>query len=399
MRKNNSFLLRKVAILRVLMLVIFTVSLVFLTSCFNLIPTKAPEQSPDELYFEDLLNVISDRFIGTYDRQELIDAAMRGIVDALDDPWSYYMTPAEFTIFLENTDNRYIGIGVEVVVDDFRGGIEVRGVYRESGADLAGIVIGDVITAVDGESLRGLSLVDVRSLLRREVGSTVILTVLRADGEYHDLTVLYDVVVIDPISFDMIDGNIGYVAIKNFEAGAANGFISAVEALINQGATSFIYDVRSNNGGRLDELVRILDFLLPEGEIFIHVDRAGDENITYSDASFIDLPAAVLVNSYSFSAAEYFAAILGENKYAYTIGDQTTGKNRTQVTLRLSNGGAVHLSTGMYLTPNRVSLFDEGGFTPEFLLPLTDEEFALFRRGDLNFSDDPQVQKAIELLK
>ncbi|MDR2590223.1 MAG: PDZ domain-containing protein [Oscillospiraceae bacterium] len=395
MRKKHSFSLRNTLILKALILGVITIALLFLTSCFRIIPTFRS----DEHYLDDLLNVISNRFIGTYDREELLEEAMRAIVDALDDPWSYYMTPAEYSHFLENSNNRYVGIGVEVMLDDVLGGIEIKGVYSESGADFAGIVIGDVITAVDGNSLRGLSLMDIRDLLRREIGSTVELTVFRADGEYHNLTVIYDVVVIDPISYEMIYGDIGYIALKNFESGAAHGFISAVEDLINQGATSFIYDVRSNNGGKLDELVRILDFLLPAGEIFIHVDRSGVENITYSDASFVDIPAAVLVNSYSFSAAEYFTAMLSEYEYAYIIGEQTTGKNRTQITISLNNGGAVHLSTGMYLTRNRVSLFDNGGFTPEYLIPLTEDEFALFRRGDLDFSDDPQVQKAIELLK
>jgi carboxyl-terminal processing protease len=196
----------------------------------------------------------------------------------------------------------------------------------------------------------------------------------------------------------MIEGNIGYVILRNFESGAADGFIAAVNSLIEQGAVAFIYDVRSNPGGKVIEMTPILDFLLPEGEIFISVNRSGVENITTSDAEFIDFPAVVLVNSYSFSGAEYFAAILSEYEYAIIVGEQTTGKSRMQNTIALSGGSAVHISTGEYLTKNRVSLHDTGGFTPDHIIPLSEEEFALFRTGNLNWYDDPQLLMALSLV-
>jgi len=349
--------------------------------------------------FAELIGVIDERFIGELDIDEITDAAKRAAVDALDDDWSYYMSPIEYAEFLRNSNNRYSGIGVDVMIDEETDGMKVLGVYSNSGADMAGIVIGDIVTAVDGESIIGLTLAEIRVMLRRPLGSTAVLTVLRADGEYQEITVLYDIVFTDPVSFEMLEGNVGYLALRNFEEDAAESFISAVNELISMGARGIIYDVRNNNGGRVSEVTQILDFLLPEGEIFISVDRSGIEKITRSDANFIDLPAVVLVNEFSYSGAEFFAAMLCEYDYAATVGEQTTGKNRMQTTIPLSNGGAVHISTGHYLTKNRISLYDIGGFTPEFIVPMTDEEMQLFHRGDLEKSADPQLLKALLLLE
>jgi len=348
--------------------------------------------------FSELMSIINNRFIGTYNMDEIANEAMRAAVDSLDDDWSYFMSPEEYTVFLENSNNRYTGIGVEVRIDEETEGIMVMGVYRDSGADLAGLTIGDVITGVDGESIQGLTLPEIRQKLRRPLGETANLTVLRADGEYHTVTVQYDIVFTNPVTYEMLENNIGYVSLRNFEESAGERFVTAVRALIDEGAVAFIYDVRSNNGGRVSEVTHILDFLLPEGEIFISVDRSGVENITRSGPSFIDIPAVVLVNSFSYSGAEYFAAMLHEYDYAPSVGEQTTGKNRMQTTIPLTNGSAVHLSTGHYLTKNRISLFDNGGFTPDYEIALTEDEQLLFRRGELDHKDDPQLQKALQLL-
>ena len=360
--------------------------------------SSSRDKQDDTRDFAELLEIISNRYIGTFEIDDLSNAAMRAAVDALDDKWSYFMSPQEYSIFLENSDNRYTGIGIEVQINDEVGGIEVLGVYSDSGADVAGLVIGDVITAIDGESIRGLELAEIRLMLRREIGESALLTVFRADGEYHELIVEYNVVFTNPISFEMIADNVGYVSLRNFEFGAAEGFIDAVNTLIEQGAVAFIYDVRSNPGGKVSEMTQILDFLLPEGEIFISISTDGTEQIIRSDANMIDLPAVVLVNSHSYSGAEYFSATLSEYEYAVTIGEQTTGKNRMQTTIAMSGGGAVHISTGEYLTKNRVSLHDTGGYTPDHIIPLSDEKLRQFRSGELDMLTDPHIVKALAIL-
>jgi len=348
--------------------------------------------------FDELLMKIGEVYIGEFNVDEVSDAAMHAAVDALGDRWSFYMTPEEYASYLDSANNRFAGIGVGIATEDTSEGVTVLYVYKGSAAEEAGIVPGDVITGIDGESILGIGIDDMRQLLSRPIGETAELKVLRTDGTTEILTVTYMYVFVDPVFFEMLDDSVGYIALANFDYGAAEGFISALDSLIEDGARAFIFDVRTNNGGRVDQLTAILDYLLPEGEIFITVDRNGLEEVTYSGPDMIDIPAVVLINEYSFSAAEYFAATLGEYGYAQSVGEQTTGKNRMQITVRLRSGGALHISSSQYLTKNRVSLFDAGGLTPDYPVPLTDEEFEMLITGALDKDDDPQLQKALSLL-
>ena len=348
--------------------------------------------------YSELLTRIDAFYIGEYDMVDISAAARWAAISALGDRWSYYLTPEQYAEHLDSANNRFAGIGISISIDESVGGMRVEYVFRGSPAETAGLVSGDIITGVDGEDITHLDLDGTRGILTRPLGSTVELTVLRAGSVVETIHAVYDFVFIDPISFEMRYENIGYIAISNFDSGAAESFISAVDALIASGAESFIFDVRNNGGGRVWELTRMLDHLLPAGEIFIAVDRSGHEEIIRSGPGMIDLPAVVLVNRYSFSAAEYFAAMLREYDYAYIVGEQTTGKSRSQILIPLSCGGAMRISSGQYLTKNRVSLYDVGGVTPDYQIDMTDDEFTLFRWGNLEKDDDPQLQYALSLL-
>ena len=345
-----------------------------------------------------LLEKIDEVYIGQYDEDDISAAAMRAAVDALDDRWSYYLTPDEYADFLDNVNNRYAGIGVGVVADDVHGGMMVTFVYKGSAAETAGILAGDVIIGIDGEDLSGSDLEDMKNRLARALGETVELTVLRAGGNVETVTAYYSYVFIDPVSFVMLEGDTGYISLADFDKGSARSFISACEELMSAGAGAFIFDVRGNGGGRLAEMTEILDYLLPEGDIFVAVDRSGTEEVTISGPGGVDLPAAVLIDRYSFSAAEYFAAMLKEYGRAVLVGEHTTGKNRVQTTYELPGGGALHISSGQYLTKERVSLYDVGGVSPDFPVDLTEEEFALLYYGILDFGDDPQLVAALAAL-
>ena len=345
-----------------------------------------------------LLGKIDETYIGEYELADLADAAMHAAVYALGDRWSYYLTPEEYAVFLDDVNNMYSGIGVGVVVDDEFGGMRVTSVYKGSAAEAAGILAGDVIIGIDGESTAGLGLDEMKAMLMRPIGDTVGLTVLRADGSTQELVAEYSYVFIDPVSFEMLDGGVGYIEIANFDRGAARSFISAVDELVEQGALAFVFDVRGNGGGRLVEMTAMLDYLLPEGDIFVAVDRGGREEITTSGPTSVDLPYAVLIDRYSYSAAEYFAALLREYDRASLVGERTTGKNRMQTTYELPSGGALHISSSQYLTMRRVSLYDEGGVAPDYPVALTDNEFALLLSGNLDKAEDPQLAQALAVL-
>ena len=349
--------------------------------------------------FVALLAILDDQFIGDYDEDAVTTASLRAAVDALDDIWSFYMTPEEFARHLDSSHNRYEGIGVTVAHDEDSGYMRVVQVVRGSSAETAGIVAGDVIMTVDGESVRGLSFAELRGLLLRPIGDSAELTVQRNDGGVELLAVVYSVIFVDPISYSMLDDYIGFIRINNFNEGSGQSFVNAASGLIDLGARALVFDVRGNPGGWVSEMTRMLDFLLPEGEIFVSVDGSGIESVIYSDAYYVDLPMVVLVDRFSFSGAEYFAAILGEYGFAEVVGEQTTGKSRMQRVFGLPGGGAVNISFAEYLTKNRVSLHDEGGLTPDYIVVFSDEELFLFHSENLSFEQDSQLQKALYLLR
>ena len=170
----------------------------------------------------------------------------------------------------------------------------------------------------------------------------------------------------------MLEENIGFVRIVNFNSNCASETIAAIEKLLEEGAQKFIFDVRDNPGGYAEELVKILDYLLPEGKLFTTVDYTGKEHTDMSDAACLDIPMAVLVNANSYSAAEFFAAAMAEYEAAVVVGEKTSGKGYFQSTFQLPDGSAVGLSIGKYYTPNGKSL-EKIGITPDVEIALGED--------------------------
>jgi carboxyl-terminal processing protease len=196
----------------------------------------------------------------------------------------------------------------------------------------------------------------------------------------------------------LMEDGIGLVAIYNFDDRCAEESIAAIETLRAQGAEKLILDVRYNVGGYAHEMVALLDYLLPEGDLFRTVDYRGKESVDTSDSDFLDMPMAVLVNSESYSAAELFAAALQEYDAAVVVGEQTSGKGYYQVTYRLNDGSAVGLSIGKYYTPHGISL--EGvGITPDVVVAVDEETAAKILYGTLEPENDSQLQAALDTLR
>ena len=199
-------------------------------------------------------------------------------------------------------------------------------------------------------------------------------------------------------TYTMLDKHIGLIRIENFDLRCAEETIAAIETLLEQGAEGLIFDVRGNPGGYAEELVKILDYLLPEGDLFRTVDYAGREHVDTSDADCLELPMAVLVNQDSYSAAEFFAAALREYDWAVVVGQKTCGKGYFQNTLPLSDGSAVGLSVGKYFTPNGESLADVG-VTPDRVVEVDEDTRWKIYYGTLPIEEDVQLEAALELLE
>ena len=339
------------------------------------------------LKYADVKQVVDDYYIGDGDNAAISDAASAAVISALGDKWSYYMTAEEYKAYQMYSANEYAGIGVTIQLDEKTKGFQIMSITAQSPAEKAGLVIGDIITAVDGESVAGKTLSEVQSLIRSKLNETLKFTIQDSNGDSSIVEIDCTVIYTDPVSSKMLENHVGYVKINNFETGAGTNAVQAVDKLLADGATSIVFDVRGNPGGMLSELITILDHLLPEGDVFVSVDKSGRENVTRSDNVCVKVPMAVLVDGNSYSAAEYFAAALREYNWATVVGENTTGKGRSQTTIVLDDGSAIHISSNKYLTPNRVDLSEQGGLTPDVVVSPGDE-------GDV----DAQLDAAIRAL-
>ncbi len=341
-----------------------------------------------------------ERYLLTYfvdgaDANKLEDAAAAGMVEALGDRWSYYVPADQFQSYQDDKNNAYVGIGVTITVKE--NGFEVLKVAEGGPSEEAGILAGDVLIKADGRSLVGLSSEEGRGFIQGPAGSKVEITVLRA-GEEKTFSVERRTVKVKVATGAMLEGGIGLVKINNFNSNCFEETKAVIEDLQTQGATALIFDVRFNGGGYAKEMIKLLDYLLPEGDLFRTVDYKGSTSVDKSDAACLELPMAVLVNGSSYSAAEFFAAALSEYQWATLVGEQTSGKGYFQNTFQLNDGSAVAISTGKYFTPNGVSL--EGvGLTPEIYVAVDAEIAAQISAGTLAYDKDPQIIAAINALK
>ncbi|MBQ2855163.1 MAG: S41 family peptidase [Oscillospiraceae bacterium] len=346
---------------------------------------------------EQLTNLIGDYYIEETDQTMLEDAAAAAMVEAAGDRWSYYIPASQFDAHVEMVENAYVGIGITITVAHDGSGLQVMEVSPGSPAEEAGLQVDDIIIAIEGQDTAGMTTTDARNLVRGKEGTQVELTLWK-DGIKRTVSVTRRKVQVAVAEGRMLDGNVGLVTIENFDDRCASESIAAIEALLEQGAESLIFDVRNNPGGYAHELVRLLDYLLPEGELFRTVNYKGEEQMDTSDAACLDMPMAVLVNGDSYSAAEFFAVALQEYEAAVVVGEKTTGKGYFQSTFHLNDGSAVALSIGKYYTPKGISL--EGvGITPDVELPVDDSTYAAIYYDQLEPEEDPQIRAALDCLK
>ncbi len=366
-----------------------------LSSCVTFFVFIGPQKGFSKLDY--LKALLIERYIGTADETAMEDAAASAMVEALGDRWSYYIPASEYAAYQDQMTNSYVGIGVTVQVREDGKGIEITKVTKGGSADEAGIKAGDVLVAVEGKSVAGQTVGQIKELIQGEEGTKVNLELLRGE-ETVKVTVTRKRIQVPVATGVMLQNNIGLVTIENFDERCAEETIAAIDSLVKQGATSLIFDVRNNPGGYKRELVKVLDYLLPEGEIFRSEDYTGKVETDKSDKKCLNMPMAVLVNGNSYSAAEFFAAALMEYDWAEVIGEQTCGKSYFQNTFTLPDGSAVGLSVGKYYTPKGVSLAEVGGLKPDVVVKVDEETAYAIYADALSPEEDPQIQAAVEYL-
>ena len=367
-----------------------------LASALTLAMTYDPDDRPSKL--DQLERILLERFIGEKDQTAMEDAAAKAMVESLGDRWSHYMSATAYRDYKERMANSYVGIGITIQAREDQIGFDVLKVNENGPADQAGMLAGDILIGVEGQSVEGMNPDQARDLVRGKENTQVSITVLR-NGEEVTLSVTRMQVQTPVATAKMLEGNVGLVTIVNFDSRCASETIAAIEQLLEDGAEKLIFDVRNNPGGYADELVKVLDYLLPKGELFRTVDYRGKESVDKSDAKCLEgVPMAVLVNGNSYSAAEFFAAALSEYEAAVVVGEPTTGKGYFQVTYELVDGSAVGVSIGKYFTPKGKSLAEEGGIVPDVEVAVDEETFAKIYAGTLDSMEDPQILAAISAM-
>lgn len=353
-------------------------------------------KTPGSTKLDQVEYLIKNRFIEEADMEKAEDAAATAMIDSLGDRWSYYLSAADYATHKEQVENAYVGIGITISPEENGQGFLILAVQKDSGAEAAGLLAGDIITGAESQDVRGMTTAQLRDIIRGKEGTSVSLEITR-DSEVLRVQVTRMQILTEVVRYEMLENSIGLIAISNFDARCADETIAAIDALREQGAQALIFDVRNNPGGYATELVKVLDYLLPEGDLFRTLDYAGRETVDKSDASFLDMPIAVVCNEDSYSAAEFFPAAIQEYGAGTIVGMPTCGKGYFQYTYELSDGSAVGLSAGKYFTPSGKSLIGTG-IQPDVVVEVDDETRAKIAYGTLDAKDDPQIQAAVDIL-
>jgi len=339
---------------------------------------------------------LEKKYLGEIDDDKLIDGAIKGYVASLGDPYTVYYTKEEMQEIMQETNGNYVGIGIYMTLNKEKNAIEVIKPMENSPAEKAGIITGDLITKVDGESYTGDKMEEASNKIKGEAGTKVKIEVLR-NGETKEFEITRQKVLISHITAKVIENNIGYIAISDFDGGCAKEFEEKYKKLKEQGITKLIIDIRNNGGGIVDEAIEILDLIIEKGEtLLVTKDKKDNEEITRAKKKpIIDIPVVVLTNEYSASASEILAGALKDYKKATIVGTTTYGKGVIQELQQLTDGSGLKITTNEYFTPHRNAI-NKIGVKPDVEVDLSDKAKITL---NLKEEDDNQLQKAIETLK
>lgn len=346
---------------------------------------SADKNGDYELTLKRLIKAVEDEYVEKVETQKLYEGAYRGLLSELD-PYSQYFTIEETTTFTEDTEGQFGGLGIEISIKD--GILTVLSPLRDTPAWEAGILAGDMVLKIDGESTEGIMLDQALHKLRGKVGTTVTLTIRHA-GSIIDNEVTIVRAVIKPKSVEavMLDDKtgIGLIRVISFNGHALEDLVESAKTLQEEGMKGLILDLRGNPGGLLDMAVDMSDLFLKEGVIVsVRGRRSELDVVKKADAGEMleSTPVVVLIDQASASASEILAAALKDNNRAMLVGMRTFGKGSVQNVFSLGNGEALKLTTARYYRPNNEPILDRQGIIPDIQVPMTAEEILALRNQE-----------------
>ena len=348
---------------------------------------------------------IKGQYVDDVTDEALVDGAVRGMIEyGLEDPYSGYLTPDQYGSALDDLSGEFSGIGAEVGMKNLADPKDLAActVVTEtcamvivapldgSPAEEAGLRPGDQVLAIDGTSTEGESVSSLVYVVRGEAGTDVTLTIQRG-SDTSDVTVTREVIDLHEVNSELLDDGVGYLRLTSFTDRAPGLFTDALQGLIDQGATSFVLDLRGNPGGYIVAAQGIASQFVPQGRLLFTVESDGNVQRWESETGLVQdesVPVVVLVDPGSASASEIVAGALKENDRATILGEPTFGKNTVQIWNDLPNGGGLRLTTDRWFTP------DHNSAAPNGIQP----DVVVASPADPTSTDDPQLDRALELL-
>ena len=335
---------------------------------------KATYENYGKLY--EIQLAVEENFYQEIDEQDLIDGAAKGLMDALDDPYSVYLTKEEYEAWAASVTGNYSGIGV-TFTQDTDGNYVIVAVEKDSPAEKAGLEPGDFMLEVDGKSYDNMDA--MATAIRGEKGTSVKIMYQR-DGKKDSVSIKRDDIVQHSVSHEMIDDDTGYIQISSFLESTGEDFIKALDAVEEEGAENLILDLRNNGGGLVSSCVTIADEFLDEGVIMYVEDKDGNRTEYNSEDGKTDLETVVLVNENSASASEILAGALKDNGFKI-VGQNTFGKGVIQGTFEMKDGSALEITMRQYFSPEGNAIHKKG-IAPDYEVE----------------GEEEQLDKAIDLL-
>ena len=370
---------------------------ILIISIFFIFFVEKGYSANDEIYkkidvFSEVLDKINNEFVDDIDQNEIMDAAINGVLQSLD-PYSAYLSPEMLKEMQTETSGQFGGLGIEVGME--AGVVKVISPIDNSPADRVGVKAGDYIVKINEIQVQGKSLTEAVEIMRGPVGSEIEITIRRKGVKKALIfNIIREIIKIESVKSNVLDNTIGYIRLTSFNENSSDQIKSKIKELNkNEKVKGYILDLRNNPGGLLSQAIKISDFFLDQGEIVSTKGRKSSENKKWfaKDGDLIDgKNLIVLINYGSASASEIVAGALKDHKRAILVGENSYGKGSVQSVIPLQNRGAIRLTISKYYLPSGKSI-SEVGVTPDIEVTEGSDDFKI------NSENDNQLEFALKL--
>ncbi|BAH08204.1 S41 family peptidase [Clostridium kluyveri] len=342
----------------------------------------------------EVRNQLYKYYYGSIDDSVLVEGAIKGMTESLNDPYTVFMNKKEFESFSAQTEGNYYGIGIQVMTKE--NNIVVVDVFDNSPAKQQGITSGDIIQKVDGTTVTGKNLDKAVSLIKGKENTEVTLALYRESKGSFDVKVKRKKIDINTVKGEMLKDNVAYIQIDMFDENTAESFKNELKKLSSQGMKSLIVDLRDDPGGMLDQCVDMVSNFVPKDKVIVStIDKYKNKKEYKSKGGdFNNLPVTILTNENTASASEIFSGALKDYKLATIVGKKTYGKGVVQTILDTGDSTALKVTISKYYTPSGSDI-NKKGINPDVEVEYPDE----LKESSYDRNKDPQFNKAYEIAK